>query len=261
MSAIAATYNPFTDRFVIAADGRIVSEDDPPKPIREDRQKIFFAQTPRMIAVYALTGYTGTVDRSFDVATEVFKQITMLSKRKFSDGNEFVRKLSFNVTRVIEKVLEDRRIEMPHAAGLPEGEDGISKLFMFGYFNARPFWRTDRFYYDKETHRICVSLQSVGTDQFRLLTAGSETIHRMVYGLIPIDARIAAYAQDVDRDTDAFTLTTSYIRACSDPAALEIDPWCIRIGGHMHAAEITKRGFKWLIPPLSQTVFKRLPCD
>jgi hypothetical protein len=48
---------------------------------------------------------------------------------------------------------------------------------------------------------------------------------------------------------DALGATTTYIRACSDPVALGIDPYCRLIGGHIHAAQISKNEFRWLIPP------------
>jgi hypothetical protein len=71
----------------------------------------------------------------------------------------------------------------------------------------------------------------------------------MIYGGEPIDPRIAKYKPSPDER--ALGMVTAFIEACADLAAVEIDPYCRTIGGHLHAAEITQSGFKWLIKPVA----------
>ncbi len=49
---------------------------------------------------------------------------------------------------------------------------------------------------------------------------------------------------------EAQGVATTCIKACDDPAALNIDPTCNTVGGHLHIATITlEEGFRWIVPP------------
>jgi hypothetical protein len=48
---------------------------------------------------------------------------------------------------------------------------------------------------------------------------------------------------------DAIERSTAYINACSDAALAKIDPMCRYIGGQIHIAAITSKGFRWIIAP------------
>jgi hypothetical protein len=80
---------------------------------------------------------------------------------------------------------------------------------------------------------------------------GSELMRKVFFDTK--DERFAAYRTQKQMGgslglDDAVQVAANFIRACSDPAALEVDPYtCAAIGGHIHIATITPRnGFRWV---------------
>jgi hypothetical protein len=69
----------------------------------------------------------------------------------------------------------------------------------------------------------------------------------MMQGNLAPDPRLAKYRRN---QANALEYTISLLKALSDPVATEIDPLCSNVGGHIHAAEVTPDGIKWLIEPL-----------
>ncbi len=252
MTAIAVAYDPIASRFVIAADGRCAS-DALPMVIKTDKQqKIFPIQKEHMTIAYAMTGFASTDDGSFETIVEADRQVKLLAKRQFVDGYEFSGKFCFNMTRVIEKALETGRIAKISASEeLPQEERGrMLRFFILGFFKRKAFWRIASFYHNEMTHRLSVRPQDLELSQFRFACTGSDKIASMIYGNATVDPRIAAYKHTPSGDAEALTATTNFVKACSDPAAVAVDPWCRIVGGYIHAAELTQIGFRWSIPPV-----------
>jgi hypothetical protein len=249
MTAIAVSFDPLENRFEIAADGRCATSIQPIQVKTDTEQKIFNTQNlSRSVNVaYAMTGFARI--GSFEMIAEVQKQIETLSKRQFSDGYEFCEKACFNMTKVLEKALRDGNIPaIPVSTELPPEEAGrICRIFLLGFFQDNPFFRIASFHYDDGTHCFRVGWRDLKLLQHCIFPFGSDRIEGMLFGTVTIDPRLAHYAQSKAPDT--LTAITNYIRACSHPAAVELDPWCRMIGGHIHAAELSKNAFRWLIPP------------
>ena len=248
MTAIAVAFDHSEKSFVIASDGRCATSTMPVQIKTDTQQKIHFEQTQYVAIVYAMTGLAAI--GSFETMTAVHGQIQMLSKRKFNDGYEYADKLCFNLTKVFEKALEDGRIPMiPMAGDLPPEETGrLFRLLLFGHFRKKPFLKIASFYYNENVPHFRLRAQDEALSQNGIFPFGSDEIARMIFGDGAIDPRIAHFKYDRNHP-DAQTATTNFVKACSHPAALEIDPWCRIVGGHIHAAELTKNGFAWLIPP------------
>jgi hypothetical protein len=190
-------------------------------------------------------------ERSFETIVEAKTQIDALAKRKFIDGQQFADKVSFNMAKVVEKAIETERLPTNLGLeGLPAEERGrLFKLYLCGYYKGLPLLRVDRFYHDEKNHNVLVRSQNFELSQSQIVFTGSDKIAAMIYGDETIDPRIAKYKPASNER--ALGMATSFIRACSDPIAMEIDPWCKIIGGHTHAAEITKSGIRWLVPPVT----------
>jgi hypothetical protein len=200
-----------------------------------------------------MSGVAMTDDGSFETIAEAEKQITMLSGRRFIDGYEYAAKFCFNMARVLEKAERSGRIPaIPTSEKLPHEEKGkIFTFFLCGYYKGLPFLKIASFYHDEVKNRINIRPEDFELSQSRLACTGSEKIASMIYGDAAVDPRIAKYKHDPNNDAYGLEATAAFIKACSDPAVLQIDPWCRIVGGHLHAAELTKNGFRWLISPVT----------
>jgi hypothetical protein len=156
MTAISIVYDPPNGRFVIAADGRCaLGSPDGRTMVKTDTQrKIFHVANRTMNLAYSMSGFAGSMDGTFETVAEAEKQISNLSKRQFDSGYAFAEKFSFNMTKVLEKAMNTRRLsEIPSLEGLSDGEKGRKfKFYLLGYYRDRPFWTEIRFYSDEKGH-------------------------------------------------------------------------------------------------------------
>jgi hypothetical protein len=251
MTAISMAYDLPNGRFVIAADGLCASDVRPGKmEIKTDKQqKIFPVETEFMSMAYSMSGFAGFGTGLFETIVEGGEQIKALAKCRFDNGYEFAKSFCTNMANGVEKARVTGNIPViPRVEELPAGERGrLFKFYLLGYHSGFPFFSECRFYHIEQTNRIQVRMDSPELSQSKTFFTGSDPIAAMIYGNAPIDPRIAKH-KPAPR-ADALEMATSFINACSDPGAVEIDPWCRIIGGRLHAAEITQSGFRWLIPP------------
>ncbi len=252
MTAIAIIYDHVKNLFVASADGRCELGDG---TIASDSvQKIFSTQQRRLNAAYSMSGLA-TIG-SVETIKKLHEQIETLSKRNFSSGYEFANKVSFNVKRIFEKALEDERLpNIPSEENAPENEKGrFLKIFLLGFYGKNPFLTCHALYFHGKEHPIERRQHDteLSASQSRFVYTGSDPIAAMLFGNAPLDPRLETYKREIV-GADALKTTTTYIRACSDEIAVTIDPYCHLIGGHIHAAEVTKNGFNWLNRPFSSS--------
>ena len=256
MTAISMLYTP-NQGFIMAADGRAKADD--PTASRdeetEEAQKIFLVATDNLRMAYSLAGFAVTEGRTFDVLAECQKEIRTLSPKRFSSGYDYVYKLCMNIKRVVGKARRDGIIDsFPTNQHLAIEERGRTfRLFFVGYFRGGPFWIEVGFYYDSATNRVRIRSNNREVGQQLVLCVGSEIISNWMYDPnAKPDPRFAKYKVAVPLEAGKeLNYTTSFIRACSDPNAVEIDPICSSIGGHIHAAEVSRDSVRWLIEPKS----------
>jgi hypothetical protein len=200
MTAISIAYAHHDGTFVIAADGRCASGNEPERiAIKTDtEQKLFLAANQYMHMAYAISGLAMIGERSFETIVEAKTQIDALAKRKFIDGHQFADKVSFNMTKVVGKAIETERI--PANLGLdrlPAEERGrLFKLYLCGYYKGLPLLRVDRFYHNQETHNIIVRSQDFDLSQSQIVFTGSDKIAAMIYGDETIDREFPARVRD-----------------------------------------------------------------
>jgi hypothetical protein len=251
MTAIAVSFDSAQRRFVIATDGRVASQTLPMHVLTDSQQKIFFLENKLFTVAYSMTGLSRS--SSFDMLAEIRGQMETLAARRFADGYAFVHKLGFNMTKVLERAVKENRItNLLDCDDLaPEEKGRMLRILPLGFYGGMPFWAIASLYYDRANHRFSVRYQDFELDQFRTAPLGSDKIAAMIYEGGPVDPRLQRYRDAADIAPDALARTAVFVQACSDPVAVEIDPWCRTIGGHLHAAELTETGFRWLIPPVA----------
>lgn len=249
MTAISIVYAHHNGTFVVAADGRRASGPLEQITILNNMdQKIFLASNPYMHIAYAISGLSMIGKRLFETIAEAKRQIDQLVDKRFLSGHQYSDEVSTGLARVLEMAIKNGRIPANITLpGLPREEKGrLFKLYICGYYDQLPFLRVDRFYLDGG-HRVSVRQQDFELSQSKIAFTGSDKVAAMIYGNAPIDPRIAKYRPP--ESATVLGMASSFIQACSDTAALGIDPWCAFIGGHMHAAEITREECRWLIRP------------
>ena len=124
------------------------------------------------------------------------------------------------------------------------------RVYLIGFYHNKPFGTQLRFYVDKDTKKASTRRHDFQISTFCLCCTGSERIAEMIYGNVLPDSRIAKHKHPPD--ASSLEAALSFIKACSDPHASEIDPECHMIGGKLHAAKITRDRFQWVIPPDAQ---------
>jgi hypothetical protein len=254
MTAIASLF--VRPGFVVAADGRCKS-DNPALSTRfetECAQKLFPIQNEDRTFLYSLIGFAGTNDGNFKLVDELSRVATTLANRRFADCGLYIHNFCHHVQRLLGKARRAGRIpEFPTNDHLPiERRNNICRLLIVGYFRQRPWQFEIRFFHENQTHVRFVVDSSVQLDRITAAITGSDIVANAMYR--DHDPRFARYVRPYDVDTleQASDYVRGYIEACSDPVALELDPMCAGIGGHIHIAEITQlEGFKWRIPPTS----------
>jgi hypothetical protein len=257
MTAIASLYVPAG--FVMAADGRCKS-DNPAVSTEfetEEAQKLFPIQDENRAFVYSLIGFAGTNDGKFKVVDEMRRVAMTLSNQRFDECESYIRKFCYHLQRILTKARRDGRIsEFPPNEHLPlERRNNIFRLLIVGYFKQKPWQFEIRFVHD-EKHRVHFLVDDASQlNQVTAAITGSDIVAHAMY--TDRDPRFARYAKPYDVDTldQASDYVRGYIEACADPVALELDPLCSGIGGHVHVAEITPLGgFKWRVAPLPFSV-------
>lgn len=250
MTAIAIIFDHVNIQFVVAADGRCKLGGTAAVIASESVQKIFPMRQGKLNAAYSMSGLA-RID-SFETSEKLRAQVENLSKRSFSSGYEFASKVSFNIKRVFEKALKDGSLQnIPTEDNAPEDEKGrFLKIFLLGFYGRNPFLTCHALYFHGKNCPLERRHHDTELSAFQspFIYTGSDLIAAMLFGGAPLDPRLESYKREIN-GADALKTTTTYIQACSDEIAVTIDPYCHLIGGHIHAAEMTPDGFRWLIPP------------
>lgn len=254
MTAIASLYVP--SGFVISADGRCRSDNNERTEFEtEFAQKIFPVVNEERTLAYSLIGFAGTNDGKFKVSDELDKAVRILANRRCEDGDVYIHKLGHLLQQAINTAKRDGRLDQfPTNDHMPmELRNQLFRLLIVGYFKRVPRQFEIRFVRNEQDRaRFIVDSPTLG--RVHSAVTGSHIVAKALFE--DHDPRFQRYhPADPDRPTLewAEAWTCGYIQACSDPIALQIDPLCKSIGGHMHVAEITlENGFRWRIPPVQQ---------
>lgn len=253
MTAISIAY--VNDGFVVAADGRSRwnSESKPDleaiKSQSDTEQKIFYGEYKRQPFAYALSGAAFNKNKTFNLVAELKRSVEDSSNAK--DLRSAVVNIGECLNHSIATARADGRIP-----GYPEMDTiipgTIAKVFGVGYLqNQRPSLVFLRLRHEMQV--LAHPQIEIQTPPAALLRIGSAEVVRLTDCR---DPRFCAfYRPPLKLESplqEAIEWARAYIDACCSPAALEVDPTvCEGIGGHIHAATITKHlGFQWAIPPI-----------
>ena len=257
-TAIVRIHTP--EGFVIAADGReMILKDCVLARKTDEAQKIFPIARKDLTCAYSFAGNCvfGQSDddptkAAFDFDLEAQHAIGLLSIYTPSTLYDYAKRLclemNMRLSQEIGKLPSDRA-DAEH----PAEKDTVARMLFDGYCNGIPQRVNVRFWLSNG------SLEEPEISPGDILTSepyvyGSSEIHHLLFNTQ--DERFSSYrrpalrAQDITM-AEAVQIANSYIGACSDPIALEIDAkTCRAIGGHIHIAKVTKeQGFEWIIPP------------
>jgi hypothetical protein len=246
MTAIATIYT--SSGFAVAADGRQRWAHEPTRDIaiRESEsdtvQKIFAVNRERTALAYTMQGDIANRDRSFDFGVELRDQIVLLQTEEFVSCNHFVMTLAENLEKRIEGAMQDGRLEDQYPK---------VRVSFIGYFQEDPCWIDVQFLASPDFYGRLYQLIHQSLYPGLGVASGSLLIRDLILGG---DPRFAKFLKRIDHTMsleDAAEFCRGYVEACSSRLALQLDPTCFDIGGHIHVATVTlKQGFEWVIPPL-----------
>jgi len=266
MTATAHVYT--SDGFAIAVDGRQRWGHEPSRDrhisqLESDQvQKLFEVTGRHMALAYSVKGDVASIDREFDFTAELEKTISQLRDKRFLSIRRFLEVLSGRLEEVIEEALVQGRLEV-----YPTTE-----LCFVGYFRRKPCWVEVQFhrYRNRDGHLYEITEQ--GSRPGFCMVSGSLVVQELVQYEDPRVADFHTPLNDKTSLEDASKLVTGYIRACCSDWALELDPTCRGIGGHVHVATVTppepiksrilrlfgfgsrnQTGFQWVTPPLRES--------
>jgi len=178
---------------------------------------------------------------SFDLGTELISQASSLRCQEFNDFDHYIETLSTNTKCMVESAIRNSTLE-----GYPD-----TYVAVLGYFHGEPHFTDIHFL--PYSHYIGYRLEGWSVAPGRGVVAGSRIIETLIN---ECDPRVAQFCKHVDYRSnleDAVHFVKSYIEACSSPLALELDPDCDEIGGHIHVATIEPiSGFRWKIQPVGR---------
>jgi hypothetical protein len=252
-TAVVRIYNG--EGFVVAADG--LRRDGTGKEITASQQKIFKIEDADKRFAYAATGVT-YIDQgadAFDVSAEVIRVANALLAKNYDSALRYTEQFGKTLKRSLHQGQKDQRIR--EFLDFGKGELIVSVLFA-GYYTRRPFMsRVALFHQKQDVQPPKIEFEDLVPSDIRVEISGSAKVRGLL--LEGVDPRLAAYRSDSWEKVrnkqpislaDSLELAKTYIAACADPEAREVDPECAAIGGQIHVATITStEGFKWVVEP------------
>jgi len=255
-TAIVRIYT--SEGFVIAADslGSPKTKDGEVKPGQANQQKIFPA-APSL--AFALSGWievsnSATGERltwgklACEIALEMeFQEVNSITHY----STMFCGKLR----KWLQKIWEDRADFREVYAS--DTHQQSTMLFTAGYFNGKPVMNETEMMYEP-LGRIRIKSESPETGN--ALRVGERSLRgsQIIYDILregghpdfqgyqtPAFRKLIEEREKLTLD-EACSAAETYIRACSDKRAIELDKNCETIGGEVQMATITPRGFKWV---------------
>jgi hypothetical protein len=255
MTAISLNYTDMG--FALAADGfsrwgdQATLTDEIRKHEKNDERKIFKTTYGGADIGYAITGSVFNQDKTFSLIAETSKTMKSLSYRRFGSVEQFIELVAARLKDRI-TAAKNRGILTPFEDN-PNCDDPIEKatfarLFLAGYFKSiKPFLAVVRMFHKDQ--RLADPEQSIEIPPKTNIYSGSREIAAIIFE--HRDPRFAKYYLESltlkSPIEEAVACARTYVEACSDSLASEIDPICKGIGGKIHIATITPtEGFQWV---------------
>ena len=225
--------------FAIAADGFCTADDG--IVAREHEQKIFQARCMGNDVAYTVAGKLFNEHETYNFVSGVKVAMRAAARRRFRSFGEYIDTIGSAAGLTISDALQRGAIDPDPLKAEFAG------MFIVGYFNGQQpslgiiVLSSDgshavQIHAPPEHHRF------MGSDKITdLINSGGD--ERMMKYFHPHECSRSL--------EEATNLAKTYVEACCDPIAKEIDPCCRFIGGRIHVATVTRaNGFQWIIPPV-----------
>jgi hypothetical protein len=167
----------------------------------------------------------------------------------------YAGKIAARLHEGLTNALANERMERLKDEGTVEEPALVACLIIAGYYEKEPSWIAIRFPHIKQTLLEPEPRSMSLTKGYRPpVVYGSQIVAERIFDTV--DPAFAKYRVPRVNDAENVTLAEvaeaapNYVRACTDPEAMKIDPICDSIGGHVHIAKVTpQNGFEWIEPP------------
>jgi hypothetical protein len=233
--------------FVVAADGLRIRADGGIHSTNQ--QKLFSIQDSERYFAY---GCTGASADEFSFSEQVKTAADSIAGESILNFHEYLVRVSALIQQaLLNKLSASSGLKFPD---LPGGT--ISTVLFAGYYQDEPWLGEIKFSQENNGLRNrAPNCSRCSPGKTSVEISGSKTIWNSLLG---DDPRVSKYRlpsiKKLEGQTptlgDALEIAKSYLSACIDPLACEIDSDCASIGGHFHIATITpSHGFSWEVKP------------
>jgi hypothetical protein len=256
-TAIVRVYT--SEGFVIGADGRCGQGET---VVTDQAQKIFpIVEADRTLA-YAFSGTTVTTDTKdqtvvVDLVSEIHKSVATLSQRQSRHD------LMWYVSQIWPtpySLLLSKTKDIGPFPTVASDPGVIAHVLFYGYYRKTPS-ELDLRFMQEEQKVVRPRLFPNPHLKQGTVVHGSENIANVLFSAQ--DQRLSRYRTSAMGRrsgnlslSEGIEIAQNYIQACDSDEGRQIDPvLCAGIGGHIHIAAITEgEGFKWIIPPLEDSL-------
>lgn len=232
------------------------------RPKNEHLQKIYPIQG--LPLAYAIFGSTSScnylpstgVEVVIDLLGEAKKSAELMGSQTFDDLSLHAWHFSQPILKALrEKIGDNNQNPYPSMRYDPrEPGQTILHVFFFGYYHGLASTVDLRIFHRKDVlQEPSITVVDVDTGPPPWVR-GSEDIAKVLFQ--SQDDKFAPYRIPFPSNPNDLTIqhaadiAKGYITACSSEAGREVDPDApLCIGGHIHIAQITPKGFQWIIPP------------
>lgn len=247
-TAIVRMYT--SDGFVVAAEGRKYNLES--KIVVSDSvQKIFPIDEAGKRLVYTISGTVELTPKGspddvvFDCAGAIREAVRSLATSTF--------KSLWHYGEALSKLLAT----LPdHAQRVLIGDEPPTIISFDGYYKGRAKQLHVKLFYDGQEPQVCVDPlhhgYPIGCSSFPVLVSLLTGTHANL--LQAYRDPFAGFRYEAVTFAQAINVARNIVAAQCDPEALQIDPACIAMGGHVHVCTITPDAFRWIIEPLKGTV-------
>jgi hypothetical protein len=242
-TAIVSIYTP--EGFVIAADGRELQMETK-TVVNDSVQKIHPVSHPQGELAYSFAGTDkitprGSGEVMFDFIHETLQATDVLAARRY--------KSLWHYAEALRDILWPLPEQARQALSTFESSPQETMIFLEGYHDGRPK-RVRLTFFNDGLQEPEVSADFKSGTVLGVIPEKVANILDRVTGHGPL-AAYRARLNGIETMSEAIKTSQKVVAALKDPEALQIDPRCEGIGGHVHVCKITfTDGFQWIIKPL-----------
>jgi hypothetical protein len=214
------------------------------RAIGTDTQKVF--EIPGLPAAYAMYGEIGIGDNKpdtpilLDISQEIRKFLEFGDHSLPFDFLAYANRIAADLHQSIAATKDRGAIWGGNQESIRPGQV-IARIILCGFFDGKPM-------------EININFEHLNQRLLppRVFPVDLQRSNPEVFGSLPITQRLFKQPQSPDLSlSEAAKKIERYVQFCDSERGRKLDPiMCRTIGGHIHIAAITPRGFQWLKPPV-----------